>query len=120
MGLFMVPEEVELPSVLAKLGENLESHEGRKENTGPASTWVSQAIVDPLVNALHVALRVSLKPEGEEGIGVEELLGRVLKNGLDSLSRQEQRMLLLDRHAALCLHILARSLAPGSSPPDGR
>ena len=88
----------------------------------PAALWSQrgfmQVILDPLVNAAHVALlRQRGKADHEVGEYYHRLVERVLKEGPAALSRREQMALLLhpgvvaDLHSRIWL-LPDRELAP--------
>ncbi len=127
-GLFLTPEEVDPPPELTELRERLrlldESGEGAPH---PPNSGLTDAVLDPYANAIHVSLlrEAMLNPVQAErvrqfGAGqstVQELAKRALGEGPTALNIQEQLQLMNDPDAMSRLHrqiwvLPAEKLAP--------
>jgi membrane glycosyltransferase len=107
LGLFLTPQETHLPRVLQLLSENLHSD----QETAPLkqTTRFHQAIVEPFVNALHVALLPSRSLSRRRKHYLEGLIYQLLEEGSESLKASEKRELLSDQETLLRLHTLSWS-----------
>jgi len=108
-GLFLTPQETSLPQVLQFLRDNL-----RKDAEMPAlpvagAGRFSQALTEPFVNALHIALLPAHlhAPSRRRRHFLESLIYQLLEDGPHSLSAAEKRELLADQDTLRRLHILA-------------
>jgi len=108
-GLFLTPQETSLPQVLQFLRDNL-----RKDAEMPAlpvagAGRFSQALTEPFVNALHIALLPAHlhAPSRRRRHYLESLIYQLLEDGPHSLSAAEKRELLADQDTLRRLHILA-------------
>lgn len=119
-GLFQTPAEIAPPVELAEYARRMGAYE--VEIATPEALRVHrgfmQVVLDPLVNALHVAL---LHQRGKSGHALRDyyqrLIERVLKDGPGSLNRREQMALLMHPQAVVELHeriwlLPDRELAP--------
>lgn len=116
--LFLIPEEIQLPSVLGRLEVEL----ARPDPVAltPGDSRFLRAISDPQLNALHLALLPSTSKMSRRRY--HELLGliyRLLEEGESSLSSGEKRALLSDAETLNELHLLAWVL-PGMTADFGR
>lgn len=103
LGLFLIPEETKQPDELNWLDQytSLEP-----EGMLPRYDGFTQAIVDPVVNALHLDLlreNTGLPPATE--MYLEELHNRALQEGPDSLDNTERNVLLDDAKSVARLHV---------------
>jgi membrane glycosyltransferase len=114
-GLFLTPEEVDPPAEIAELRERLamleESGEG---DPHPEHSGLTDAVVDPYANAIHVSLlrEKGLNPVFAErlrqlGVGqpaVEQLAKRALAEGPAALDKDERLLLMTDADIMSWLH----------------
>jgi membrane glycosyltransferase len=114
-GLFLTPEETELPEELISLRANLKIHELTGEETPRrAHAGLAEAVLDPYVNAIHVSLlrEKQLNPVYAEqfsklGVGSDrvQMLGeKLLAEGPDKLSSNERLMVMADQRLMVWLH----------------
>jgi membrane glycosyltransferase len=114
-GLFLTPEELAPPPELAELNARMAALEKTGATVPPQPhSGLSQAVVDPYVNAIHVSLlrEKSLNPEYLEtmtrmGVGKPEVrtLGeKLLTQGPESLSAGEKLLVLSDAEVMSWLH----------------
>jgi membrane glycosyltransferase len=119
-GLFRTPAETAPPVELVEYARRMGAYE--EEIATPEALRIHrgfmQVVLDPLVNALHVAL---LRQRGKSGHALRDyyqrLMDRVLKDGPGSLNRREQMALLMHPQAVVELHeriwlLPDRELAP--------
>jgi membrane glycosyltransferase len=128
LGLFLTPEETAPPPELVALRSRLKVHK-LTEDTTPRRPHASlaEAVLDPYMNAVHVTLLCErrLNPVYAEqlaalGIGsptVRALAEKVLAEGPDKLTPEEQRLVMTDPPTMEWLHRQAwlrpdESLAP--------
>jgi len=114
-GLFLTPEETDPPAVLRYLEEHLEEHEpmlpALRERA--VSRFV-QALADPGVNALHLALLPERDPPGKRRRHyLEGLIQQLEEEGPDGLSPAQRRELLAEPELVQRLHV-----GFWSRPPD--
>ena len=117
LGLFLTPEETELPVVLRYLEENLQEAEPVLPilRETPASRFV-QALTDPYVNALHRSLLPPREPPGKRRRHyLEGLVHQLEEEGPDSLSAAQKRDLISDPDMLLRLHTLFWSRPPANA-----
>lgn len=107
VGLFLTPAETDPPPVLT----DLQAYLGRDAELAPygKGNGFRTALVEPLVNALHVALLPLAPQSRRHRHHLESLIFKLLEEGPDSLSVAEQRELLSDRETVLRLHTLVWS-----------
>jgi membrane glycosyltransferase len=106
LGLFLTPEESNPPPELGQLQRNLAAcyrhlppFELLRSEYG-----LMQAVLDPYINAMHVALLRQRRP-GEEARGwLLQLRQRLLREGPAALSNKEKMALLLDPESMIWLH----------------
>lgn len=98
-GIFLTPEEVEVPEVLRWVEGGGASGDGVLDAQHGERMGAVAAVVDPYVNAVHVSL---LEPE--EGAGDLELVKKSLERGLRGLGRDELERLLQSGATMLALH----------------
>lgn len=106
-GLFLVPEEVAPPPVLQALENRLEDC---RQHTAPlpelaADLGLMEVVLDPYVNALHLALlreREHVPPARSQRMA--RLSERLLREGPPKLTKAEKLSLLQDYEALVHLH----------------
>jgi membrane glycosyltransferase len=119
MGLFIIPEEVEIPAELTDLAAAMKRNESARRSIpfGEKPGFV-RAVVDPAVNALHRALlRRERKVSPEIARRRWKMRERVLAGGPEVLSAKEKRELLYDPDQMERLH---REVWEMSSPERAR
>ncbi|GAB3673515.1 glucans biosynthesis glucosyltransferase MdoH [Salinisphaera aquimarina] len=105
--LQLIPEERNPPPVLARVVE-LEA------NAAPEGRFVD-AVVDPVLNALHIGLQGRARHYSAELEGYRcELAARALEQGPDSVDTGEQRTLLADPARMQWLHERVWADAPAA------
>jgi membrane glycosyltransferase len=106
IGLFVTPEETNPPPELPRLARNLEAC---SRHTPPlpelaADYGLMQAVLDPYVNAVHLALlRERDQPAVVEG-RFAPLREKLLREGPGALSAKDKLALLLDSDSMSELH----------------
>lgn len=115
LGVFLTPEETHPPYELKRLQQNLAECYRHLPPFEPlrANYGLMQAVLDPYVNAMHVALLRQRRPseEAREWFGL--LRRRLLAEGPGKFTSKETMALLLDAESMIWLH---REL--WSSPSD--
>ncbi len=106
-GLLATPEETHPPMVIQRLEERLEEC---ARHVAPMPELAGdhgllQAVLDPYVNAVHLAMlrEKDAPPASEERFA--ELRERLLQNGPSSLSKGEKLSLLQDSESLAALHL---------------
>ncbi len=106
IGLFMTPEETQPPAELARLTQNLATCyklmrpiEALRNDYG-----LLQAVLDPYVNAVHVAMLRQRRPSEESRDWFALLRHRLLSEGPAKLTSKETLALLLDAESMIWLH----------------
>ena len=107
LGLFLIPEEAHPPRVVELLMDNL-----ARVTLEPASGYwgAKQAVVDPAVNALHLALLPERPVSKRHRYYLRMLTYQLLEEGPNSLTAAEHRALLSDPETLSLLHTLAWSV----------
>ena len=115
LGLFLTPEETEPPPELRQLSQNLQQCYRHLPPFEPlrADYGFMQAVLDPYINSMHVALLRQRRPGGEAREWFLRLRERLLREGPAEFSTKEKMALLLDADSMIWLH---REL--WSYPPD--
>ena len=105
-GLFLTPEESTPPYELKRLQQNLAECYRHLSPLEPlrADYGLMQAVLDPYVNALHVALLRQRKPSEEAREWFAQLRERLLREGPARLSIKEKMALLMDAESMIGLH----------------
>ncbi|HEV2318580.1 MAG TPA: glucans biosynthesis glucosyltransferase MdoH [Verrucomicrobiae bacterium] len=114
-GLFLTPEETQAPDVLAslrtrlKIQELISQTETRRQHDG-----VSEAVLDPYLNAIHVSLLREKRSnpyyvEQFEMLGVgspkiRSLVEKFLAEGPDTITSNERLLIMADANAMEWLH----------------
>jgi membrane glycosyltransferase len=106
LGIFLTPEETQPPHELIRLTQNLTEcykHmlplERLRNDYG-----LLQAVLDPYVNAVHVAMLRQRKPSEESRDWFASLRQRLLSEGPGKLASKEKLALLLDAESMILLH----------------
>lgn len=106
LGIFLTPEESNPDYELKKLQQNLREayrhhlpFEPLRQDYG-----LLQAVLDPYVNALHVALLRQRRPGAEAQEWFSSLRNRLLKEGPGGFTTKEKMSLLLDADSMMWLH----------------
>ena len=115
LGVFLTPEETHPPYELKRLQQNLAECYRHLPPIEPlrAHYGLMQAVLDPYVNAMHVALLRQRRPSDEAREWFALLRQRLLAEGPAKFTSKETMALLLDAESMIWLH---REL--WSSPPD--
>jgi membrane glycosyltransferase len=98
LGLLLIPEETEQPPELKSLEERLAS-EKKTFASFPQAGGFAKAVINPVVNAIHLALlRGRKERRGIQAIasGRAGLLERAFSQGPLSLNAKEKRIILYD------------------------
>lgn len=97
LGLLLIPEEVEQPGELQSLEASLAS-EHKTFSSFPRAGGFVKAIVNPIVNAIHLGLLRNKQRKLAQAIagGRAGLLEKALSQGPLSLSAKEKRVILYD------------------------
>ena len=116
LGIFLTPEETAPPYELRRLKQNLAECYRHLQPFEPlrADYGLLQAVLDPYVNALHVALLRQRRPSDEAREWFVLLRQRLLRDGPGQFTTKEKMALLLDAESMIWLH---RELWSG--PADG-
>lgn len=106
LGLFMTPEEVAAPYELRRLEQNLAEAYRHLPPIGPlrGDYGLLQAVLDPYVNALHVALLRQRRQSEESREWFVQLRDRLLRDGPGKLTTREKMSLLMDAESMIALH----------------
>ncbi|MBL9142274.1 MAG: glucans biosynthesis glucosyltransferase MdoH [Verrucomicrobiaceae bacterium] len=104
-GLFLTPEELEPPSVLSDLQDNLAEVKGRIQMPPEIekSYGLMQVCLDPYVNGLHVSLlrRRNVKDTREY---LDEIAERLVKTGPQGMKPVEINAIMNDADTVTALH----------------
>ena len=104
-GLFLIPEEVELPPELQALEDNLLRPEPYFPFFFSRKKGFLRAVVDPLVHSLHTSLLLRFRrgaPSRERAR--DKIVEKALAGGPDALNRKEKTALLRAPHHLRELH----------------
>src|SRR5262249_44514191 len=106
IGLFLTPEETFPPYELKRLHQNLAECYRHLSPLEPlrADYGLMQAVLDPYVNAMHVALLRQRKQTEEAREWFAQLRERLLRDGPARFSTREKMALLLDADSMIALH----------------
>ena len=105
-GLFLTPEETFPPYELKRLHQNLTECYRHLPPLEPlrADYGLLQAVLDPYVNALHVALLRQRRPTEESREWFLQLRERLLRDGPARFTLKEKMALLMDAESMIVLH----------------
>jgi membrane glycosyltransferase len=116
MGLFLTPEETQPTYELRRLRQNVAECYRHLQPIEPlrADYGLMQAVLDPYVNAMHVALLRQRKRGEEAGEWFTLLRQRLLNEGPENFTTKEKMALLLDADSMIWLHRELWSCPAGS------
>ena len=105
-GIFLTPEETFPPYELKRLHQNLAECYRHLPPIEPlrADYGLMQAVLDPYVNAMHVALLRQRKPTDEAKEWFSQLRERLLRDGPGRFTHKEKMALLMDAESMITLH----------------
>jgi membrane glycosyltransferase len=105
-GIFLTPEETFPPYELKRLHQNLAECYRHMPPIEPlrADYGLMQAVLDPYVNALHVALLRQRRQSDESREWFAQLRERLLRDGPAKFTVKEKMALLLDADSMIRLH----------------
>lgn len=106
IGLFLTPEETQPCHALARLEINLAECYKHLQPIEPLRNdyGLLQAVLDPYINAMHVALLRHRRPSDEAREWLGQLRERLLREGPEGLATKEKMALLLDAESMIWLH----------------
>lgn len=106
LGLFLTPEETQPTYELRRLRQNVAECYRHLQPIEPlrADYGLMQAVLDPYVNAMHVALLRQRKRGEEAGEWFTLLRQRLLNEGPENFTTKEKMALLLDAESMIWLH----------------
>jgi membrane glycosyltransferase len=106
VGLFLTPEETFPPYELKRLHQNLAECYRHLPPIEPlrADYGMLQAVLDPYVNAMHVALLRQRKQTSEARDWFTQLRERMLRDGPARFTVKEKMALLMDAESMITLH----------------
>ena len=106
LGIFLPPEETTPPHELRMLEQNLAECYRRLPPFEPlrADYGLMQAVLDPYINAMHVALLRQRRPSAGAREWFAKLQIRLLREGPDRFTTKEKMALLLDPQSMIRLH----------------
>ena len=115
-GVFLTPEETAPPYELKRLQQNLAECYRHLPPFEPlrADYGLLQAVLDPYVNALHVALLRQRRPSEEAREWFVQLRERLLRDGPAKFATKEKMALLMDAESMIWLHRELWSCPAGS------
>ncbi|MGA3006640.1 MAG: glucans biosynthesis glucosyltransferase MdoH [Opitutaceae bacterium] len=116
LGLFLTPEETQPPYELKRLEQNLAACYRHLPPIEPLRDdyGLLQAVLDPYINAMHVALLRQRRTGEEAREYFQHLRQRLLREGPEELSSREKMGLLLDAESMIWLHRELWSLPAGA------
>jgi membrane glycosyltransferase len=106
LGIFLTPEETFPPYELKRLHQNLDECYRHLAPIEPlrADYGLMQAVLDPYVNAMHVALLRQRRSGAEAREWFMQLRLRLLQEGPGKFTTKEKMALLLDADSMIWLH----------------
>ncbi len=106
VGVFVTPEEAAPPYELKRLHQNLSECYRHLPPIEPlrADYGLMQAVLDPYVNGLHVALLRQRRPTEESREWFALLRARLLRDGPGKFTVKEKMALLMDAESMITLH----------------
>jgi membrane glycosyltransferase len=116
LGLFLIPEEVNPPQELLGLQDYItRRYLDRLRSTLNVQHGFVRAVVDPKLNALHIALlRRPRKVSPKVALRRKKYMEKALEFGPQSLSAQQKRELLHDPECMAALHTKVWELPEGT------
>jgi membrane glycosyltransferase len=116
LGLFLVPEEISPPPELAMAWESRQHQQKNVLSSLQDTSGFVQAIVDPIVNGMHLAFRRQKPNEsGNLSNARHQLVLKALSDGPESLRQEEKMDLLSDPASLTILHRLVWELPSGDA-----
>ena len=105
-GLFLTPEELEPPTVLSELNDNLAEVKSRIQLPPELekSYGLMQVCLDPYVNGLHVSLLRRRRYTEVSREYLDEIARRFLKEGPQALKKREINAIINDTETVTNLH----------------
>jgi membrane glycosyltransferase len=106
LGIFLTPEETHPPVDLLILEQNLEACYRHLPPFEPlrADYGLMEAVLDPYINAMHVALLRQRRPSAGAREWFAKLQVRLLREGPGRFTTKEKMALLLDPQSMIRLH----------------
>jgi membrane glycosyltransferase len=106
IGIFLTPEETDPPAELRLLEQNLAECYRHLPPFEPlrADYGLMQAVLDPYINAMHVALLRQRRPSAGAREWFAKLQLRLLREGPGRFTPKEKMALLLDPQSMIRLH----------------
>ena len=106
LGIFLTPEETSPPADLELLERNLAECYRHLPPFEPlrADYGLMQAVLDPYINAMHVALLRQRRPSAGAREWFAKLQARLLREGPSRFTTKEKMALLLDPQSMIRLH----------------
>jgi len=106
LGIFLTPEETSPPADLVLLERNLAECYRHLPPFEPlrADYGLMQAVLDPYINAMHVALLRQRRPSAGAREWFAKLQARLLREGPSRFTTKEKMALLLDPQSMIRLH----------------
>ena len=106
LGIFLTPEETRPPEELLLLERNLEACYRHLPPFEPlrADYGLMQAVLDPYINATHVALLRQRRPSAGAREWFAGLQARLLREGPGRFTTKEKMALLMDPQSMIKLH----------------
>ena len=106
LGIFVTPEETDPTPELQRLDKNLANCHRPHLLYEPlrADYGLMQAVLDPYINAMHVALLRQRRPSEEAREWFDQLRRKLLREGPGGFSTKEKMALLMDSGSMIWLH----------------
>jgi membrane glycosyltransferase len=106
LGIFLTPEETHPPPELEQLERNLDECYRHLPPFEPlrADYGLMQAVLDPYINAMHVALLRQRRTSAVAREWFAKLQARLLREGPGKFTNKEKMALLLDPQSMIRLH----------------
>jgi membrane glycosyltransferase len=106
LGIFLTPEESHPPAELRQLDENLAEVQKQLPPFEPlrADYGLMEAVLDPYINAMHVALLRQRRTSAVAREWFAQLQARLLREGPGRFTTREKMALLLDPQSMIQLH----------------
>jgi membrane glycosyltransferase len=106
LGIFLTPEETHPPAELEQLERNLDECYRHLPPFEPlrADYGLMQAVLDPYINAMHVALLRQRRTSAVAREWFAKLQARLLREGPGRFTTREKMALLMDPQSMILLH----------------
>ena len=117
--LFLTPEEAKPPGVLKAMEQNLDEVKGRLRLQPELERFhgLMQVFLDPYINGLHVSLLRRRRNIDVSRGYLDEIAGRLIQQGPQSLSPQEIKAMIHDTDTVTNLHYRLWSAADHELAP---